>query len=129
MPKAIRIQQTGAAEVMQYVDVEVGEPGQGQARIRHTAIGVNFIDTYHRSGLYPMPLPARGRQRGRGRGRGGRPRRDDAEKGRPGGLHRAGGLVLHRAPGRGGPHGEDPRGHQRRAGGLDDAQGHDRRST
>jgi NADPH2:quinone reductase len=43
---------------MQWEEVEVGEPGPGQARVRHTAIGVNYIDTYHRSGLYPMPLPS-----------------------------------------------------------------------
>lgn len=54
----IRIERTGGPEVMQLVDAEVGAPGAGQVRIRHSAIGVNFIDTYHRSGLYPMPLPA-----------------------------------------------------------------------
>src|SRR4051812_30820379 len=58
MPKAIRITQTGSPEVLRWEDVEVGEPGEGQARIRHTAVGVNFIDTYHRSGLYPIPLPS-----------------------------------------------------------------------
>ncbi len=57
MPKAIQITQTGGPEVLQWKDVEVGEPGEGQARIRHTAVGVNYIDTYHRSGLYPLPLP------------------------------------------------------------------------
>src|SRR5271163_3322504 len=57
MPKAIRITETGTPEVMRWVDVEIGEPGEGQARIRHTAIGVNYIDTYHRSGLYPIPIP------------------------------------------------------------------------
>ncbi len=58
MAKAIRINRTGGPEVMEYVDVEVGEPGPGQARVRHEAIGVNFIDVYFRSGLYPHPLPA-----------------------------------------------------------------------
>ena len=58
MAKAIRIDRTGGPEVMQYVDVEVGAPGPGQARVRHEAIGVNFIDVYFRSGLYPQPLPA-----------------------------------------------------------------------
>ncbi len=58
MSKAIRFHKTGGPEVMQLEDVAVGDPGAGQARIRHTAIGVNFIDTYHRSGLYPMPLPS-----------------------------------------------------------------------
>ncbi len=56
--KAIRIESTGGPEVMQLVDVEVGDPGPGQARVRHSAIGVNFIDTYHRTGLYPMPMPS-----------------------------------------------------------------------
>ena len=55
--KAIRIKEYGGPDVMEYVDVEVPEPGPGEARIRHTAIGLNLIDTYHRSGLYPGPLP------------------------------------------------------------------------
>ncbi len=58
MAKAIRFHKTGGPEVMQLEDVAVGEPAAGQARIRQTAIGVNFIDTYHRSGLYPMPMPS-----------------------------------------------------------------------
>jgi NADPH2:quinone reductase len=58
MAKAIRFHKTGGPEVMQLEDVSVGEPAAGQARIRQTAIGVNFIDTYHRSGLYPMPMPS-----------------------------------------------------------------------
>jgi NADPH:quinone reductase len=58
MPKAIRFHQTGGPEVLQWEDVPVGEPGRGEARLRHTAVGVNFIDTYHRSGLYPVPLPS-----------------------------------------------------------------------
>jgi NADPH2:quinone reductase len=57
MPKAIRITATGGPEVMRWEDVEVSEPGDGQARLRHTAVGVNYIDTYHRSGLYPLSLP------------------------------------------------------------------------
>ena len=55
---AIRIHQTGGPEAMRWEKVEVGEPGPGQVRIRHTAVGLNFIDTYHRSGLYPLPLPS-----------------------------------------------------------------------
>lgn len=55
MVKAIVIRQTGGPDVMSYEDVEVGEPGPGEVRIRHTAIGVNFIDTYYRKGLYPAP--------------------------------------------------------------------------
>ncbi len=58
MPKAIRIHETGGPEVMRLEEVAVGEPGPGQARVRHTAIGVNFIDTYHRSGLYKLSLPS-----------------------------------------------------------------------
>ncbi len=58
MAKAIRFHKTGGPEVMQLEDVSVGDPAAGQARIRQTAIGVNFIDTYHRSGLYPMPMPS-----------------------------------------------------------------------
>jgi NADPH:quinone reductase len=58
MAKVARIYETGGPEVIQWEDVELGEPGEGQARIRHTAVGVNFIDTYHRSGLYPVPLPS-----------------------------------------------------------------------
>ena len=57
MTKAVRFHKTGGPEVLQLDDVEVGAPGQGQVRVRHTAIGVNFIDTYQRSGLYPMQLP------------------------------------------------------------------------
>ncbi|SIO67924.1 NADPH2:quinone reductase [Singulisphaera sp. GP187] len=57
MPKSIRITRTGGPDVMRWEDVEVGAPGEGQARIRHTAVGVNLLDTYHRSGLYPLPLP------------------------------------------------------------------------
>lgn len=59
MTRAIRIHETGGPEVLRWEEVEVGRPGPGEARIRQTAIGLNFIDTYHRSGLYPLPsLPA-----------------------------------------------------------------------
>lgn len=58
MPKAIRFYQTGGPEVLQWEEVTVGEPAAGEVRVRHTAIGVNFIDTYHRTGLYPLPLPS-----------------------------------------------------------------------
>ncbi|MCD6675176.1 MAG: quinone oxidoreductase [Burkholderiaceae bacterium] len=57
MPKAIRIEKTGGPEVMQYVDVDVGAPEPGEVQVRHEAIGLNFIDVYFRTGLYPMPLP------------------------------------------------------------------------
>jgi NADPH2:quinone reductase len=58
MAKAVRYHKQGGPEVLQVDEVQVGEPGPGQARVRHTAIGVNFVDTYQRSGLYPMQLPA-----------------------------------------------------------------------
>ena len=57
MPKAIQIREFGGPEVMQLVDVQVGEPGPGEVRIRHHACGLNFIDVYHRTGLYPNQLP------------------------------------------------------------------------
>jgi NADPH:quinone reductase len=57
MAKAIRIHETGGPEVLRLEDVTVGDPGPGEARVRHTACGVNFIDTYHRTGLYKLPLP------------------------------------------------------------------------
>ena len=57
MAKAVRYHKQGGPEVLQYEDVQVGDPGPGQVRIRHSAIGVNFVDTYQRSGLYPMQLP------------------------------------------------------------------------
>jgi len=56
--KAIRFDQVGGPEVLKFVDVELPPPGPGQVRVRHTAVGVNFIDTYHRSGLYKLPLPS-----------------------------------------------------------------------
>ena len=54
---AIRMYAYGGPEVMRYEAIALDEPGQGEARIRHTVIGLNFIDTYHRTGLYPMDLP------------------------------------------------------------------------
>jgi NADPH2:quinone reductase len=56
--KAVRIHKPGGPEVLQYEDVELPPPAPDAVRVRHTAIGVNFIDTYHRQGLYPLPLPA-----------------------------------------------------------------------
>jgi NADPH2:quinone reductase len=56
--QAIRFDQTGGPEVLKLVDIELPPPGPGMVRVKHTAIGVNFIDTYHRSGLYKMPLPS-----------------------------------------------------------------------
>jgi NADPH2:quinone reductase len=58
MIKAIRFEKTGGSDVLQYVDYDLPPPAKGQVQVRHTAIGVNFIDTYHRTGLYPLPLPS-----------------------------------------------------------------------
>jgi NADPH2:quinone reductase len=57
MPHAIRIETNGGPEVCAWKEVAVGDPGPGEARVRHTAVGVNYIDTYHRSGLYKVTLP------------------------------------------------------------------------
>jgi NADPH2:quinone reductase len=57
MTHAIRIHQPGGPEALKWEEVEVGEPGPGQARIRQAAAGLNFIDVYHRTGLYKQPLP------------------------------------------------------------------------
>jgi NADPH2:quinone reductase len=58
MPKAIRIHKTGGPEVLSWEDVEVGEPGPGEVRIKQHAVGLNFVDVYFRTGLYPAPLPS-----------------------------------------------------------------------
>ena len=57
MPNAIRFSETGSADVLHYERVEVGEPGPGQARVRHSYVAVNFIDIYFRTGRYPLALP------------------------------------------------------------------------
>jgi NADPH:quinone reductase len=57
MPKAIRIHSTGGPEVLRLEDVPAVDPAPGEARVRHAAVGVNFVDIYHRTGLYPLPLP------------------------------------------------------------------------
>ena len=54
MSKAIRIHETGGPEVMCWEDSAVADPGDGEVKLRHTAVGLNYIDTYHRSGLYPV---------------------------------------------------------------------------
>jgi len=55
MSKAIRIHKTGGPEAMQWEEVDPGKPGAGQVLVRHTAVGLNYIDVYHRTGLYPLP--------------------------------------------------------------------------
>lgn len=57
MPYAIRIHENGGPDKLRWEEVDVGKPGPGEVRVRNTAVGLNYIDTYHRSGLYPMPLP------------------------------------------------------------------------
>jgi NADPH2:quinone reductase len=58
MAKVIRFHEKGGPEVLRVEEHDVGEPGPGEARVRHLAVGVNFVDCYHRSGLYPLPLPS-----------------------------------------------------------------------
>ena len=58
MVKAIRIQEHGGPEVLRWADVKVGAPDPGEVRLRHIAVGLNYIDTYHRTGLYPVALPS-----------------------------------------------------------------------
>lgn len=58
MPHAIRFHQTGGPEVLQWEAIELAAPGAGEVTVRHHAVGLNYIDTYHRSGLYPVPLPS-----------------------------------------------------------------------
>jgi NADPH:quinone reductase len=58
MTHAIRFHKTGGPEVLVWEEVKVGKPGPGEARIRHTALGLNFVDIYYRSGVYPLPLPS-----------------------------------------------------------------------
>ncbi|MBI3917648.1 MAG: quinone oxidoreductase, partial [Betaproteobacteria bacterium] len=57
MPHVMRIYEHGGPEKLKWEQVEVGDPGPGQVRVRNAAIGLNFIDTYQRNGLYPMPMP------------------------------------------------------------------------
>jgi NADPH2:quinone reductase len=66
MTKAIRIRKPGGPDMMEWTDVEVGQPGPGEVRVRLHAAGLNFIDVYHRTGLYPLPLPAGIGQEGAG---------------------------------------------------------------
>lgn len=58
MTHAIRFHKTGGPEVLVWEEVKLGKPGPGEARIRHTAVGLNFLDIYYRTGTYPLPLPS-----------------------------------------------------------------------
>ena len=57
MSKAIRIHENGGPEVLRWEDVPVGNPGPGEVLLKHTSVGLNFIDIYQRTGLYPLELP------------------------------------------------------------------------
>jgi NADPH:quinone reductase len=58
MSRAIRFHKIGGPEVLRWEEVDVGDPGPGEVRVRHLAVGLNFADTYFRSGLYPVQLPS-----------------------------------------------------------------------
>jgi NADPH2:quinone reductase len=58
MPRLIRFDRIGGPDVLQWVEASLAAPAAGEVQVRHLAVGVNFIDTYHRSGLYPVPLPS-----------------------------------------------------------------------
>src|SRR4051812_36419336 len=66
MPKAIRVHAHGGPEVLKWEEVTIAEPGPGEARLRHTFVGLNYVDTYHRTGLYKLPLPFTPGQEGAG---------------------------------------------------------------
>ena len=58
MSRLIRFERTGGPEVLQWVESDLAPPAPGEAQVRHHAVGLNYIDVYHRSGLYPVPLPS-----------------------------------------------------------------------
>ena len=58
MSRLIRFERTGGPEVLQWVEADLAPPAAGEAQLRHHAVGLNYIDAYHRSGLYPVPLPS-----------------------------------------------------------------------
>ena len=127
MVKSILIYENGDADKMQIHDVEVGDPGPGQVSLKHTAIGLNFIDVYTRCGLYPTPLPNAVGPRGGRRDRGGRTQGEGLQEGRPRRLLRRARRLL---PGtRDGRRAARARaqGRERRAGRRHHAEGHDDR--
>src|ERR1051326_3581485 len=95
---AIRFAKTGGPEVLNWEEVEVGEPGAGQVLLRQTAVGLNYIDTYHRSGLYKIELPSGLGRRGCRCRRKGRVRRERYQDRRPGRLCFRGPRRLFPAP-------------------------------
>jgi NADPH2:quinone reductase len=97
--RAIQITQHGGPEQMAVVTVTVGDPGPGEIRIRHKAVGLNFIDVYQRSGLYPMNHADATGHGGCGCGRGGGRRGDPFAGGRPGSLRQPAARQLLRTAG------------------------------
>ena len=83
MAHAIRMHEAGGPDVLRWEEVAVGSPGPGQARLRHEAVGLNFADTYFRTGLVSDSAAERHRRRSRRRRRGRRRRRDERRAGRP----------------------------------------------
>ena len=126
MAHAIRIHKTGNPDVLEWQEVEVGEPGPGQARIRQEAAGLNFIDVYHRTGLYKQKLPMTPGVEGAGRGRSGRSRRHQCQRRGSRRLCGADRRLCGGAADRRRSPGEAARRHLDRAGGGHDAPGNDR---
>ena len=124
MAHAIRIHKTGGPEVLQWEEVSVPQPGAGEALIRHKAVGLNYIDTYHRSGLYPMPMPSGIGLEAAGVVEAVGPGVTEFKAGRSRGLRqRAHRRVLGAEGPSRRPPGEDSRRHQLRAGREHDAAG------
>ena len=126
MPHAIRIHKTGGPEVLKWEEVEVGDPGPGQVRLRQEAAGLNFIDVYHRTGLYKQQLPFTPGVEGAGVVEAVGAGRHQREGRRPRRLCRADRRLCRGAADRRRPGGEAARRDLVRAGGGNDAPGHDR---
>ncbi len=111
MVKAIVVHEYGGPEVMKWEDVEIGAPGPGEARVKHAAIGLNFVDVYNRTGLYKPPggLPFTPGSEGRGHGDRGRAGRHQRQARRPRRLCRAAGLLCRGAADPGRPADQAPR--------------------
>ena len=98
MAKGVRFHETGGPEVLCWESLPVGDPGPGEVRVRHVAVGLNFADTYFRSGLYPAVLPAGMGVEAAGVVEAVGPGVTGVRRGRPGHLHRQpAGRLLHRA--------------------------------
>ena len=124
MAKAFRFHRTGGPEVLQWEAVDVGAPGPGEVRVRHHAVGLNFADTYFRTGLYPAPLPAGMGVEAAGVVEAVGPGVTRLRRGRPGDLHRQPARRLQHRAGDGHRAADQaPRRHRlRHRGGDDDAR-------